>query len=697
MRGLKALTLRRSGKTATDAAPGRAAGTPGGGASDAPPGGASPAPPGAIRAASHTAPVTSLLRLLPTASRRLTGGLAALVLIDAALAPALTLAIGALAGRLPAAVGAGFDSAAGRGVLVAFGVLCLVYLANVLIDPVIAATSAQLARRLSAAVARMTMRGTLRPAGQAPLDDPEVADLLLLAQGRGTGQLPVAQAVTALPRLVSARLAGLSAAGLLLLFAWWAPIPLVIAWVLTGRRLDRATRRAADSHAGTTTELRRAEYLRTLALDGAAAKEIRVFGLADWLVERFTRSWLAGTRELAGRRAGPGDLVALAGLIGAHALVLIPLATAAAYGDLSVTRTTICLQAVLGTASLGWLGDLQWTITRASAAAPAARRLAQLGRGPGESGLSAAPDDAASGEETAGTDAGPATAPAPVRPGTIDPSWPAALPPAQGIRFEAVRFRYPHRTAPALDRLDLTIPAGSSLALVGDNGAGKTTVVKLLARLYDPAAGRVTTDGTDLRTLAPDAWRRHIAVVFQDFLRYELPARDNIRLGAVHADPDRGPNRHALATAARRAGADRLLDGLPDGWDTPLSRRFTRGTDLSGGQWQRIALARALYAVEHGARILVLDEPTAHLDIRAEAELYEQFLDLTRGLTTILVSHRFATVRLADRICFLDGGRVAEQGTHDELLAADGRYARSFRLQAATLTGAGHGDGDTHA
>ncbi|NGN62449.1 ABC transporter ATP-binding protein [Streptomyces sp. A7024] len=617
---------------------------------------------------SDAAPVTALLRLLPTASARLTGGLAALVLLDAALAPALTVAIGALAGRLPAAAGAGLDSAAGRGVLTAFGVLALIYLANVLMDPVIAGTSTRLARRLAATVSRMTMRGTLRPAGQAPLDGPRVADLLMLAQGRGTGQLPVGLAVTALPRLIAVRLAGVSAAGLLLLFAWWAPIPLVVAWVVMGRRQDRATRRAADSHAGTTTELRRAEYLRSLALEGAAAKEIRVFGLGEWLVEHFTRAWLTGTRELAGRRrADVGDLACLAGLIAAHALVLVPLTVAAARGDLSVARTTICLQAVLGTASLGWLGDLQWTITRAAAAAPAARRLAELGRGAGGSGLSPLPVGS-------GLSAGPVKAPA------------LGGAPAHAIRFEAVRFRYPDRHAPTLDRLDLTVPAGSSLALVGDNGAGKTTVIKLLARLYDPAAGRITTDGTDLRALPPDSWRRHIAVVFQDFLRYELSARDNIRFGAVDAAPDR----HALASAARRAGADAVLDGLPDGWDTPLSRRFTGGTDISGGQWQRIALARALYAVEHGARILVLDEPTAHLDIRAEAELYEQFLDLTRGLTTILVSHRFATVRLADRICFLDGGRVAEEGTHDELLAAGGRYARSFSLQAATLTGEAH-------
>ncbi|TYB64443.1 ABC transporter ATP-binding protein [Nonomuraea sp. PA05] len=301
------------------------------------------------------------------------------------------------------------------------------------------------------------------------------------------------------------------------------------------------------------------------------------------------------------------------------------------------------------TAALGWLGDLEWTLSRAAAAVPPALELAAL------------PD------------------PAPV----VSGPRPATGLPRRGISFERARFAYPRLARPVLDTLDLWIPAGSSLALVGDNGAGKSTLIKLLARLYDPQEGRVTVDGTDLRTLDVEDWRRQVAVVFQDFLRHELTARDNILFGAVDRPPDEG----ALREAARLAAFDEVAAGLPGGWDTPLSRRFDGGVDLSGGQWQRLALARALYAVEQGARVLVLDEPTAHLDIRAEAELYERFLDLTRGITTILVSHRFATVRLADRICYLHGGRVAEQGTHEELLAAGGRYARAFALQATAVTG----------
>ena len=250
--------------------------------------------------------------------------------------------------------------------------------------------------------------------------------------------------------------------------------------------------------------------------------------------------------------------------------------------------------------------------------------------------------------------------------------------PAQAIRFEGVRFRYAGRGDDALAGLDLEIPAGRSLAIVGDNGAGKTTLVKLLVRLYDPDEGRITIDGRDLRIIDPLSWRQRVAAVFQDFVQYELSAADNVGFGA----PQRQDNRVALRRAADRAGALAVIESLPRGWETILSPRYEGGVDLSGGQWQQIALARALFAVEAGARVLILDEPTAALDVRAEAELFDRFLSITQGLTTILVSHRFSTVRRADRIVVLDGGRVVEQGTHDELVAAGGRYAHMFLLQA---------------
>jgi ABC-type multidrug transport system fused ATPase/permease subunit len=216
------------------------------------------------------------------------------------------------------------------------------------------------------------------------------------------------------------------------------------------------------------------------------------------------------------------------------------------------------------------------------------------------------------------------------------------------------------------------------LALVGVNGAGKSTIVKLLAGVYTPTAGRITVDGVDLRELDLGAWQRRIAAIVQDFLQFPLTATDNIVLGAAAHAVDQG----AAEKVAKQAGIATVLAGLPAGWDTVLDKRYAGGIDLSGGEWQRVALARALFAVDAGAGVLVLDEPAAALDVRAEAELVERYLDLTAGVTSLVISHRFSVVRDAHRICVLEGGRIVESGTHDELLARGGRYAAMFELQA---------------
>jgi ATP-binding cassette subfamily B protein len=252
------------------------------------------------------------------------------------------------------------------------------------------------------------------------------------------------------------------------------------------------------------------------------------------------------------------------------------------------------------------------------------------------------------------------------------------------IEFEGVSFAYPGTGSgtgtgtPVVEGLDLVLEPGRSVAIVGENGAGKTTLLKLLAGFYQPTAGRILVDGVDLRDIDPRVWRRRLAVIFQDFTRFELSAFENVAL----ADPTiAGAEDHARA-AAEAASADGIIDRLPGGWSTVLSRSYSGGADLSGGQWQRIALARALYGARVGGRVLILDEPTASLDVGAEVALFDQLLTHAAGCTAIVVSHRFSTVRRADRIVVLADGHIVEDGTHAELVARAGRYARLYGLQA---------------
>jgi ATP-binding cassette subfamily B protein len=251
-----------------------------------------------------------------------------------------------------------------------------------------------------------------------------------------------------------------------------------------------------------------------------------------------------------------------------------------------------------------------------------------------------------------------------------------AAPVERGLRFENVGFRYPDSDRWALQGIDLFIPAGQSLALVGQNGAGKTTFIKLLTRLYDPSEGRVLLDGRDLQEWDEDVLRRRLGVIFQDFNQYYFLLRENIGVGSIEHLEDQP----RIDRAVDRGGARELVAELSQGLETQLGRWFAGGVELSGGQWQKVALARAFMRQE--ADILVLDEPTAALDAEAEHAVFQRFRALAEGRTTILISHRFPTVRMADRILVLEKGHIIEQGTHDQLVAAEGRYAKLFSLQA---------------
>jgi len=395
---------------------------------------------------------------------------------------------------------------------------------------------------------------------------------------------------------------------------------------------------------GNTTALRRSRYFRDLILTPGAAKESRVFGLRAWILGRFGEYWLDGMRDVWKRRArswrSMGAILVI--LLSSYTVGFLMIAHGAGQG-LSPAAVTVLAGAILGFATFNMDSDLM---------------LAQ--------GVGAIPPTLALEKK--------------LHARTLEiKDSPSAQMPQRSIRFEGVTFRYPGSDTEVFQGLDLEIPAGRSLAIVGPNGAGKTTLVKLLSALYQPAEGRITVDGIDLRALDPQGWQRRVGAIFQDFVQYQLPAADNVGFGAIEHLSERA----AIDEVARLAGARDIIDALPNGWDTILSRQYTGGADLSGGEWQRLALARALFAVRAGAGVLVLDEPTANLDVRAEAELFDRFLELTTGLTTILISHRFSTVRRAEHIVVLERGIVSESGTHEELLALDGAYAEMFRLQAA--------------
>jgi ATP-binding cassette, subfamily B, bacterial len=484
------------------------------------------------------------------------------------------------------------------------------------------------------------------PVGIAHLEDPKVLDDLALAQGQLTGQMP-ADAPMTLALVVSNRISGLLACAVLASWQWWLGLGMLVMWMAIRRPQLALIREQGAMYAGGSETFRRAFYLQRLAARPGVAKESRVFGLGGWLVDRYRSAFFAA---MAGpwavlRRLDRAVLVLSLPVLVAFAVSCGYLGLAAYRGWIGLGTLAVMLPMLAATTPLG---DISWDDVALSWMIQGLPRVGAL-----EVALRSGPSP------------------------SLDGALPAAGRPVSEVRFERVRFRYPGADRDVFSGLDLTLRAGRSTALVGINGAGKTTLVKLLARLHDPVSGRIVVDGTDLALLRPAEWQRQVAVVFQDFAHYPLSFAENIGFGAPAFMSDTS----GLAAAAERAGALSVLDSLS--WDTVLSRAYQGGVDLSGGQWQRIALARALFAVRHGAAILVLDEPTAWLDARGEADFFDRFLSITSGTTTLIISHRFSTVRRADHICVLDEGRVLEQGDHDSLIAAGGRYAELFGLQAA--------------
>jgi ATP-binding cassette subfamily B protein len=572
------------------------------------------------------------------------------IALQALLPIGVLVAMGRMVGSLPEAFEYGFGSPAGDALVWSIVLVGVAFFAAMMVTPFHEWLAAAIKIRLTYAVQTRLMAAVSAPVGIGHLEDPAVLDRVALASGSLMNFFP-ADAPAVLATVVGYRLLWLTGCVIVGSFRWWLGVALFLVWQLTRRPLLAVIKEHVAAFGGNAAVMRRADYFHGLATKPAAAKELRIFGLGAWVVERYRHHWIEGMEEVWWIRAGMSVTVARIGLglMAVYVGVCAVIAKAAYDGDLSLQRVAILLPVLFMTMSGGGLSfddlSLEWQ-------------------------LSALPElDSLEADLAARRSALPGT--------TATDGLPA-----EAIRFEQVGFRYPGASADVFEALDLTIPAGRSTAIVGSNGAGKTTLVKLLARLHDPTEGRITIDGRPLDKLDAPSWQQKVAVVFQDFAHFPLSVAENIGLGArAHLDDLEG-----IRTAAGLAGIDEFVESLPNRWDTQLSRQLSGGVDLSGGQWQRLALARALFAARHGATVLVLDEPTSWLDVRGEAAFFERFLELTAGLTTIVISHRFSTVRLADQICVIEGGALAEVGTHDDLLERSGRYAHMFRLQAARFT-----------
>ncbi len=543
---------------------------------------------------------------------------------------------------LAIAVGGASGSASAVIVLAVLYALTLVLPAG--LEPIQRTLNIWLEDRAVAEVDRRLMVAGARLQDLVRIERPAFQDRLRLLQ----------DAIYFLPRLFEFLQLGLGTAltlgGLLLLLARLHPLlPLVLAalsapHLFSEKRLQDIKYEAMSRRSRAAREM---NYCARITTEPAAAKEVRVFGLGSFFLRRFQARFETAFAEM--RQVRLAHLRLSAAFTALHALALAGgfwyVATQASVGQLTLGDIALYLNVVIQTQSrlmnlAFWFG-FQYEV------------LLHL------RGLFAFLDQAK-----------PAIALPPHGQGRQ-----ASTELQSGIEMRGVHFRYPESTLPVLEDVNARLPSGTVTALVGANGAGKSTLVKLLTRMYDPDGGEIRVDGVPLAAYELQSLRRRIAVVYQDFARFALTLRENIDLGAV--EPDGGDA--YVEEAARWAGADEIAAALPQGFETPLTRRFEGGVDLSGGEWQKVALARAFV---RDAALVILDEPTAALDAEAEYRLFERFRQLVAGKTALLISHRFSTVRMADQILVLEGGRIIEAGSHAELIALGGRYTTLFEMQA---------------
>jgi len=502
------------------------------------------------------------------------------------------------------------------------------------------------------------------------LDDPEVAAKVAKVRAR-FWEIGMGLRMVSGPMLTSVVTAIGSAVTLAVLLDWWAPLPLLAMYVVEAERFRRVITRQFDLWTGQVEGQKHAMYAFKQGM-GAAAKEVRIFGLSSYLRERFDRNMRMVYLPYWRKRNSQSAVNVLVNIT--RVLVTVGVLAWAGWrasnGDLGLAALATCLPVILSLGSTD-----AWMFGQIQRASEEVQWLYDLTDGTHYPGAAVFTGGRAAVQ---------------VRDRVEQPETPASGP--ASVVFDEVSFHYPRQDTLILDGLTLELPVGAATALVGINGAGKSTLVKLLAGGYLPTRGTIWVDGVDLATLDPDgrrAWQRRVAPITQDFIRMPLPAGDNVELGrgavwagGITVDPL--PASDDLDRIAQRAGITDLVQRLPHGWGTVLDKTIPGGTDLSGGEWQRIGLARALRAVEAGAGVLVLDEPAAALDVRSEARLVDGYLDLAQHVTSLIISHRFSVVRPVPIICVLSGGSIVEQGSHEELMTVpDGRYRQMFTLQAS--------------
>ncbi|MWV32233.1 ABC transporter ATP-binding protein [Rathayibacter iranicus] len=580
----------------------------------------------------------------PTAVLALLMGIAALLPLS------LAVFSGKLIGLLANSEGTALGI--GRGLFLTILTIGFFFFLQQALTPLLLGTAEILGRKVDRALRIRVLDSLAAPETMAGIEAADIRNLLGGING-GLGSAKIVDALTGLVNITVVRWGALAGLLLFIPYRWWVAPLAAAAYVVAMSLGSRVYQIGLKSSEGDPSSGVRSRYLQALVATPAAAKDVRIFGLTDWLRATRNIEWLRGIKEDRSARSGVRSVSVISGVLVfvVQASLLLMLYSDFRAGLLSEDTFTSLLVVVVGLGTALSLSSEMVSVSTGGAKIWAVRQLeASLKTGAPRAGKANEPSQAS------------------------DRQRPRKTP---SILFEDVWFTYPGSMCPVLRGLSFEMGAGVSTALVGVNGAGKSTVVKLMAGFYRPDSGRILIDGVDVADMDRSEWQRQCAILSQTWIRWGLSIRENVLWGAPGAAADEA----VLSAVSLASGLADIVAHLPQGWETPLSRGFG-GTDLSGGQWQRVALARALYAQASGARLLIMDEPTSALDVGGEAEINANLMNAASDDTLLLVSHRFAGVRQAKHIVVLENGQVTEQGKHKTLMERDGLYAQMFRTQA---------------